>query len=104
TQDYVRHRDIWDLRWLKQNGAVIKSEWVMYKIKDYRATDYQSKLESLWRDLPAIVHGEAFKSEMTRFLPMDVQERTLRKNKFCDFLTGEIRAMLDTVREALARA
>ena len=27
TQRYVRHRDIWDLRWLKQQGAAVNSEW-----------------------------------------------------------------------------
>ncbi len=101
TRHYVRHRDIWDLRWLKQKGAMIRHEWVKNKIRDYRITDYESKLESLWQGLPTIVHGDAFKSEMARFLPMDVQERTFRKEKFRDFLIGEIREMLDNVRESV---
>ena len=101
TQRYVRHRDIWDLRWLKQNGAVINHEWVKNKIKDYRITDYELKLESIWQDLPVIVHGDEFKAEMARFLPMEVQERTFKKDKFCDFLAGEIRGMLDEVRREL---
>lgn len=99
TRHYVRHRDIWDLRWLKQKGAIIRHEWVNNKLRDYRVTDYESKLENLQRELPVIVHGDAFKSEMARFLPMDVQERTFRKDKFRDFLANEIKEMLDDVRE-----
>ena len=98
ARHYVRHRDIWDLRWIKQNGAGIRRDWVRNKIKDYRITDFESRLENLWLDLPNIVHGESFQSEMARFLPMDVQERTFRKGKFCDFLAGEIRSMLDDIR------
>ncbi len=100
TRHYVRHRDIWDLRWLKQKGALIRHDWVRNKIKDYRITDFESRLERLWRDLPDIVHGDGFKSEMARFLPMEVQERTFIKDKFRDFLAGEIREMLDDLRES----
>ena len=102
TRHYVRHRDIWDLRWLKQKGALIRDDWVRNKIKDYRITDYESRLESLWRDLPDIVHGDGFKSEMSRFLPLEAQERTFKKEKFRDFLAGEIRDMLDDLRESVA--
>jgi len=98
SQRYVRHRDIWDLRWLRQNGAEIKHDWLKNKISDYRITDYELKLKNLWQELPSIVHGDPFKSEMARFLPFEVQERTFRKDKFCDFLVGEIREMLDNIR------
>ena len=101
TRHYVRHRDIWDLRWLKQKNALIRHDWVRNKIKDYRITDFESRLESLWRDLPDIVHGDGFKSEMARFLPMEVQERTFIKDKFRDFLAGEIREMLNDLRESV---
>jgi predicted nucleotidyltransferase component of viral defense system len=40
TQRYVRYRDIWDLSWLKQQGAVVQTELVQRKIADYRLTDY----------------------------------------------------------------
>jgi hypothetical protein len=101
SRRYVRHRDIWDLRWLKQNGAVVNHDWVKNKINDYRIADYELKLASLWQELPVIVHGEAFKSEMARFLPFEVQERTFRKDKFCDFLAAETREMLNDVQVAL---
>ncbi|MEA1968838.1 MAG: nucleotidyl transferase AbiEii/AbiGii toxin family protein [Thermodesulfobacteriota bacterium] len=99
TSQYVRHRDIWDLRWLKQKGAKVNHEWVINKIEDYSIRDYDFKLENLWQHLPAIIKGNSFKSEISRFLPMDVQERTLLKEKFYDFLINEIRGLLDEVQQ-----
>ncbi|MCA1787518.1 MAG: nucleotidyl transferase AbiEii/AbiGii toxin family protein, partial [Desulfobacteraceae bacterium] len=101
TQRYVRHRDIWDLRWLKQAGAAINHGWVNNKIDDYHVNDYDLKLESIRQRLPEIIHGEGFKSEMARFLPMDVQERTFMKDKFCDYLASEIRGLLDEVKRGV---
>jgi len=98
TQRYVRYRDIWDLRWLKQQGAVINVEWVVNKIEDYRIKDYGEKLEDMRTRLPEIVHNPAFASEMSRFLPDDVQQRTLAKPKFLDFLVTEIDGMLGGVK------
>jgi len=45
TTGYVRHRDIWDLRWLKQQGAQLKTQWVVDKISDYRVDNYPEKLK-----------------------------------------------------------
>lgn len=101
TQRYVRHRDIWDLRWLKQQGATINSEWVANKIGDYRITDYRVRLDDLRTRLPDIVRSTAFANEMNRFLPMEAQKRTLAKPKFLDFLTAEIDELLTSVRDAL---
>lgn len=100
-QCYVRHRDIWDLRWLKQQDAGIKIEWVNAKIRDYRIENYINKLDEMRSRLPDIITGKAFKEEMTRFIPMDVQERTLLEDKFYDFLSNEIRGLLSDVRRQL---
>jgi len=94
TLRYVRHRDIWDLRWLKQRGVAINADLIRRKISDYGIADYPAKLESMWLRLPEIIHGGPFREEMARFIPMDVQERTLKKGKFFDFLVVELRDML----------
>lgn len=101
TQRYVRHRDIWDLRWLKQQGAGINPVWVANKINDYRIDDYGARLNDMRARLPQIVHSAAFANEMNRFLPSDVQQRTLQKPKFLDFLVLEIDGLLAAVREGL---
>jgi predicted nucleotidyltransferase component of viral defense system len=100
-QRYVRHRDIWDLRWLKQQGAAVNMKWLANKLRDYGVMDYLGKADAMWRNLPEIIHGDAFKAEMTRFIPMEVQQRTLSKAKFYDHLSNEICGLLTNVKKAL---
>lgn len=103
TLRYVRYRDIWDLRWLKQHGATINPTWVRQKISDYGIDDYPDKLDAMWQRLPDIIHGAQFKKEMARFIPMDVQKRTLNKGKFYDFLVVEIQGLLQGLNQELKR-
>ena len=98
---YVRHRDIWDLRWLKQQGAQMNMTWLFNKLSDYGVVNYAGMLDTMWQDLPEIIHGDAFKAEMTRFIPVDVQQRTLAKDKFYDHLSNEIQGMLEVVKREL---
>jgi len=101
TEGYVRHRDIWDLRWLRQRDTKLVPKWVNSKICDYGVEGFEVKLADMRERLPAIIHGEAFVSEMRRFLPMDVQQRTLLKDKFMAFLASDIGELLDTVKRKL---
>lgn len=97
---YVRNRDIWDLRWLKQQGAKINRDYILAKVKDYKVENYPAKLKAMADRLDEIIHGKMFKDEMTRFIPMDVQERTLKKANFLDYLISEDKAiLLETIRE-----
>ena len=75
--------------------------WLSNKIRDYSIANYTERLDKMWQDLPGIIHGDAFKFEMTRFIPMDVQQRTLAKDKFYDHLSNEIRGLLEIVRREL---
>lgn len=101
-QAYVRHRDIWDLRWLLRRGAAPGGDLIQAKIADYRATDYPAKLDDLLRRLPAIVRGKDFHDQMSRFLPVDVQVRTLHKNKFMAFLISEVGQLLERTKAIVA--
>jgi hypothetical protein len=40
--------------------------------------------------LPDIVHGREFRDQMARFIPLDVQERTLLKPKYLDGLQSAV--------------
>jgi len=101
TRRYVRHRDIWDLRWLKQQGARVNPEWVANKIQDYRIHDFGARVDDMRARLSEIVHGTAFANELGRFLPGEVQQRTFAKPKFLDFLAAEIDGLLGEVRAKL---
>lgn len=101
---HVRHRDIWDLRWLKQQGAQIDLAMVADKVRDYGETAYLDKLKSMIDRLDGIVRSTAFKNEMTRFIPLDVQARTLEKAGFDAFLASEVKGLLATVERAFGHS
>jgi predicted nucleotidyltransferase component of viral defense system len=101
TKRYVRHRDIWDLSWLKQQGAIVQPELVQRKIADYRLPDYPDRLELMIEKLPNIVTGSDFKNEMKRFLPTDVYDRTLGKEKFEGFLVNTVTGLFKELKQKL---
>lgn len=97
TTRYVRYRDIWDLRWLKQHGATMDKQFILSKIQDYKITDYPIKLATMIANIEKIIYSEDFHNELSRFIPLDVQERTLKKEKFKDFLVNETQLLLSQV-------
>lgn len=101
TQRYVRHRDIWDLRWLKKQDAKINHTFVARKIQDYHIEGYPQKLDDRIDNIVAITSSPDFTAELSRFTPLHVQERTLNKDKFLLFLANEIRDILTTTRKRL---
>lgn len=100
-QKYIRHRDIWDLRWLRQHGAQINIDYVLSKIEDYKVDNYHEKLNKMIDQLDNIVHGKPFIDELSRFIPIDIQERTIKKNQFLDYLVNEDREILKTIEKRL---
>lgn len=98
TTRYVRHRDIWDLRWLKQRGAKMDKKFILAKIHDYKITDYSIKLEKMITSIDEIIYSDNFHNELSRFIPLDVQERTLKKEKFKDFLINETQLLLSELK------
>lgn len=97
TQKYVRHRDIWDLQWLKQQGATPNYDLLQRKLRDYSVEDYTDKARKMIERLPGIISGTAFHGEMTRFLPSDTLARTLENPRFAEFLARELTSSLKTV-------
>jgi hypothetical protein len=91
---YLRHRDIWDLHWLKQQGAAVDGNLVRHKLDDYGAANYERNATHLIERLPDITRSKEFIDQMARFIPMDVQVRTLMKDKFLAMLANETADML----------
>jgi hypothetical protein len=91
---YVRHRDIWDLHWLRQQGARPDAAMVARKIHDYGVEDYWALTTRLNERLPGIIHGKEFRDQMSRFIPREVQERTLLKDHFLELLARETAELL----------
>ncbi len=100
TTKYIRYRDIWDLRWMKQHGATINRKFIINKISDYHidSNNYIKNLNNLIQSIDEIINGEDFHNEMLRFLPMEVLERTLLKKGFKEFLTDHTKELLEEVK------
>lgn len=101
TTNRVRHRDIWDLQWLKQQGARPDMELVKKKLADYSVEGYIKKARSIQQRLPEIIEGSEFRKEMARFLPTTVLDRTLNQSKFAGYLASENRQLLGQVIDAM---
>lgn len=101
TKKYIRHRDIWDLQWLKQQGATLNLDLLKRKLLDYSVESYSAKARNMIERLPNIISGTDFRAEMTRFLPTDTLARTLDNPRFASFLSRELTAMLTTVAASL---
>ena len=98
----ARHRDIWDLAWLRQRGAEVQPELVGRKIADYGVDGYPALLDSLIERAPAIIAGKAFRDQMKRFLPEDQYQRSLGDPKFERYLTTTIGELCRELKDGLA--
>ncbi len=101
SRQNIRYRDIWDLQWLQKQGATINIDFVKKKIDDYKITNYINNLENIIQNISRIIRSDNFKSQMSRFIPLSIQERTLKKEKFYIFLENEIGDMFKKVLNSL---
>ena len=99
--EHVRHRDIWDLAWLLQQGAGIRSGLVERKIDDYRVTGYQALVDSIIDRCPSIIDGDSFKNQMRRFLPADIHEQTLDRDRHREALARSITGLYAELKQRL---
>lgn len=101
TQKYVRHRDIWDLMWLQQEGATINKGLIEKKINDYKIEGFMEMLDARIVSIEDIVNGSDFDQEMKRFLSQEAYDRTLGKEKFREFLISNLVALLSSAKKEL---
>jgi predicted nucleotidyltransferase component of viral defense system len=103
-----RYRDIWDIAWLRQQGAKLDGGLLVDKMSDRNLLDHAAEIfESGELALGAAISDGRFSQEMKRFLPGDVLSRTLDKPGFLDYLSqtvGDvIRGAGERVREREAQ-
>ena len=101
-RDYIRHRDIWDILWLTQNGrARLDPNLVSRKISDYGIEDYQTFLDEMIDQVVGIAASEKFRGEMARFIEPASRARTIDRPGFSRYLGGGVREVLEEARRAL---
>lgn len=101
TTSRIRYRDMWDLIWLKQQGATLNAMLVQQKLNDYKIDDFDQKLQTRIDSLPDIIAEGRFHNEMKRFIPSSVYETSLGKTGFTSFLLDSLQDLLNQLRADL---
>lgn len=102
STDRIRHRDVWDLRFLSQQGAKPDVELVRKKVADYGIVDWELKLAAAVTNIVTVANSVEFRSEMERFIARDAWERTFARDGFTDLLGRRNQALLQEVHKAFA--
>lgn len=90
----IKHRDLWDIGWLKQQGISLPLELIPKKIADHQRNleNFLALIEERNRQLfhePAM--RKDFINEMRRFLPPQVTAETVENENFWIYLTNLLR-------------
>jgi predicted nucleotidyltransferase component of viral defense system len=93
----IRHRDIWDIAWLIQQGAKLDTDMVKKKIVDYKTQSYESCLHEAIIKLPGIILSAEFQQQMRRFIDAETIARTLANDEFLAYLIDTISAVFNAM-------
>jgi hypothetical protein len=86
---------------LRQQGVNFNTDWLFKKINDYHIKDFDKKILHRIEDISEIATSPEFVNEITGFIPLQVQERTLKNQKFPLFLGNEIKEILKSAYHLL---
>jgi len=101
----IKHRDLWDMAWLHQQGVKLPVDLVGAKLNDHRCepqhflTLLEQRRLSLLAD-PGVAAD--FRQEMRRFLPSDLVTQTVEKPAFWNYLAGLVDDLCQQVRQNLS--
>jgi predicted nucleotidyltransferase component of viral defense system len=98
---YIRYRDIWDMIWIMRQPTCSSqglAGLVRQKTKDYHGEQrFAEGRERLLSEISDLVEGKEFLTQMKRFLPSDVLDETLQKEKFRYSMVEEIKQLYDLI-------
>lgn len=94
-QSYIRYRDIWDIRWLSQEGAKVDEKLVEKKIHDYRSPNFLDALRTMKDDVKIISGSATFKDEMSRFIDAKIRSSTIDRPGFGDSVGERVSRILN---------
>jgi predicted nucleotidyltransferase component of viral defense system len=86
----VKHRDLWDIAWLVQQGERCDADLVLAKCDErgIPKAEFRSRLGRRLQELSGL--RGAFTAEMTRFLPQAVRRTSVDQPDFWTYLVGTI--------------
>ncbi len=97
----IKHRDVWDLLWLVQQGEEVRGELLTPKLTDrgLEAQDVTASLTARHQELTQ--QQNAFETELRRFLPTPVIARSIDQDGFWDYATNIIADLCRQVERVL---
>ena len=100
----VKHRDLWDIAWLKREGVTLPIEILPRKIQAH-GSPADTFLATLATRVSELRKGERirddFVGEMRRFLPPNLARQTIEAPPFWDYLIDTVSAECASVLQAL---
>ena len=102
ARNNIKARDLWDILWLQQKGAVLRPDLIRLKIIDHGITGhYKSLLEDRINDLSEYFEKQLFQQEMSRFLDKTTLSETVTNPEFVASLSAHIKDTLKSVHRTL---
>lgn len=95
TPTKIRHRDIWDLAWLVEQGAKLDQRMVKAKIDDYGIQNYDQLLDHAIQAVPSIASGAEFKAQMQRFIRKSSHDNAFGKPGFDVYLSNTVNRLFN---------
>jgi predicted nucleotidyltransferase component of viral defense system len=101
TPTKIRHRDIWDLAWLVEQGARLDPRMVKAKIDDYGIQNYTQLLKHAIQAVPGIASGAAFKAQMQRFIRKSSHDNAFGKPGFDAYLANTVNRLFNETKSTV---
>ena len=102
TPAKIRHRDIWDIAWLVQQGAKLDPKLVNNKVADYGILEFEKLLDFAVASIPDIAASPAFKAQMSRFIKKAAFDKTLGIPGYTATLASTVNQVLANMKPHLA--
>ncbi|RTL51449.1 MAG: nucleotidyl transferase AbiEii/AbiGii toxin family protein [Rhodocyclaceae bacterium] len=101
TPTKIRHRDIWDIAWLVEQGAKLDPHMVKAKIEDYGIQNYEQLLDHAIQAVPGIASGAEFKAQMQRFIRKRSHDNAFGKPGFDAYLSNTVTRLFNETKLTL---
>jgi len=102
----IKNRDLWDIVWLNQKNVQLSMKLIKLKLNDRRKSfsefigKINQRLDSIQSDPKTAAD---FVSEMVRFVPRQVAERTLDNPEFWPYLQGVLQSQCELMINKLQK-
>ncbi|MBR6612061.1 MAG: nucleotidyl transferase AbiEii/AbiGii toxin family protein [Campylobacter sp.] len=94
AREYIKYRDLWDIKFLKDRNIILNNKFVENKINDYKISDFDKLLDEKLYILNNEDLKENFFQEMSRFLKPKLLNKLIELDYFSD-IKKEINQLYD---------